>query len=59
MKKLFALTFILAFIVGVAVSPLWAAGDKNHGDVGSGQVEQGGAGFGSSPGDNAEGYQAD
>ena len=40
MKKLFALIFALTLFVGVAASPLWAAGGKNHGSLGEGSVDQ-------------------
>jgi len=59
MKKLFTLTVVLAFIVGIAVSPIWAAGGKNHGSVGSGDVNQGDVVNGTSPGDDAKGNQVD
>ena len=61
MKKLFALTFVVAFIVGVAVSPIWAGGGKNHGDVGTGTVDQGATGetVGEAQSDDAQGNQAD
>lgn len=44
MKKLFALIFALTLFVGVAASPLWAAGGKNHGSLGEGSVDQGDTG---------------
>ena len=60
MKKLFVLTFTLAFVIGVAVSPICAAGGKNHGAVGQGAVDQGSTGNEeASPGDDAQGYQSD
>ncbi|NNK92915.1 MAG: hypothetical protein HKP41_01050 [Desulfobacterales bacterium] len=58
MKKLFALTLIFAFIVGVTVSPIWAAGGKNQGTTGIGSTSLGDSGKGESPGADAQGNQA-
>ncbi|NNK97296.1 MAG: hypothetical protein HKP41_23320 [Desulfobacterales bacterium] len=41
MKKICAFFASLVFILSLAVSPVFAGGDKNHGDVGVGTVDQG------------------
>ncbi len=58
MKKLFAVLVSLILSIGVAISPLYAAGGQNHGDVGQGETAQGDAGNGVSPGDDAQGNQS-
>lgn len=44
MKKVFLILISLAFITSVAIAPVYAAGGKNHGDVGSGEIDQGDTG---------------
>ena len=51
MKKIFAVLVSMALLVSVAVSPVWAGGDKN-------QNEHGAPGA-PGPGDDAQGRQAD
>jgi len=60
MKKFFTVLVSMALLVSVAVSPVWAGGDKNHGDVGQGETDQGdtGSGTGNASGDDAQGNQA-
>ena len=41
MKKMCVLTITAVFILGIAVSPVFAAGGKNHGTVGQGATGQG------------------
>ncbi len=59
MKKVFAILISLALFTSVAIAPVYAAGDKNHGDVGQGTVDQGdtGSDTGNAPGDDAQGNQ--
>ena len=61
MKSLCAIVITTIFVLGLTVSPVFAAGGKNHGTVGQGTVDQGenGADTGNAPGDNAQGNQAD
>ena len=60
MKKVFAILTSLALMMSVAITPVCAAGGKNHGDVGQGTVDQGDTGSDEhSPGDDAQGNQAD
>jgi|GEM_PF-1444096 len=60
MKKALAVLFSLTLLTILAVAPVYAAGDQNHGDVGQGTVDQGDTGSetGNAPGDNAQGNQA-
>ena len=60
MKKFVTLMISLTLLASVAIAPVYAGGDKNHGDVGQGSVDQGdtGSDVGSAPGDNAQGNQA-
>jgi hypothetical protein len=58
MKKVFAILISLALLTSVAIAPVYAAGGQNQGDVGQGATEQGEAGEGTSPGDDAQGNQA-
>lgn len=56
---------ISAFFMALTAAPVFAAGGKNHGDKGKGDVHQGDVGdaadngTGGAPGDNAQGNQAD
>ena len=61
MKKICTLFVSLVFVLGLAVSPIFAGGGKNHGTVGGGTVDQGktGAEIGSAEGFNAEGNMVD
>ena len=61
MKKIFVILISLALLTTVAIAPVYAVGDKNHGDVGQGEVDQGdtGSDTGNAVGDNAQGNQAD
>ena len=61
MKKLFTILISLAFLTSVAIAPVYAAGGKNHGDVGQGEVDQGdtGSDIGNAPGSDAQGNQTD
>ena len=60
MRKFFALVMSLALLFSVAITPVYAGGDKNHGDEGQGTVDQGdtGSDTGNAPGDDAQGNQA-
>ncbi|PQP34280.1 hypothetical protein C6A37_08605 [Desulfobacteraceae bacterium SEEP-SAG9] len=59
MKKVFTLMISLVLFLSVAIAPVWAGGDKNHGDVGQGTTDQGDTGSDdASPGDDAQGNQA-
>ena len=60
MKKFFVMLVSMALLVSVAVAPVWAAGGKNHGDVGQGEVDQGdiGSETGQAPGSDAQGNQS-
>jgi len=61
MKKVFAILISLAFLMSVAIAPVYAGGDKNHGDVGAGTVDQGytGSENGLASGDDAQENQVD
>ena len=61
MKKLVSILISLTLLLFVSIAPVYAAGGKNHGDVGQGEVDQGdtGSDTGNAPGDNAQGNQAD
>ena len=61
MKKIYAILISLALLMSVAIAPVYAGGDKNHGDVGVGEVDQGdtGSDTGEAEGDNAQGKQVD
>ena len=59
MKKVFTLMISLVLFLSVAIAPVWAGGDQNHGDVGQGTTDQGETGSDdASPGDDAQGNQA-
>ena len=59
MKKVFTLMISLVLFLSVAIAPVWAGGDQNHGDVGQGETDQGDTGSDdASPGDDAQGNQA-
>ena len=60
MKKACTLMISLVLFFGVALTPVWAGGDKNNGDVGQGETDQGdiGSDTGAARGDDAEGNQA-
>jgi hypothetical protein len=51
MKKIFAVLVSMALLVSVAVSPVWAGGDKNQNEHGAPDAP--------GPGDDAQGRQAD
>lgn len=57
MRKLFSLLIAVILVVSMAASPVFAGGGKVQGDEGSGEVQQGAAGYGSSPGNDAMGNQ--
>ena len=60
MKKFCALFVSLVFVLSLVVSPVFAGGGKNQGDVGQGTVDQGDTGNEEeSPGSDAMGYQVD
>jgi hypothetical protein len=56
MKKIFAILISLALLMSVAIAPVYAGGDKNQGDEGVGEVDQGdtGSDIGNAPGDDAQ-----
>lgn len=56
MKKVLVLFVSVALIFTMTVSPVFAAGGKNHGDVGTGSVDQGDSA--DAPGADAQGRQA-
>jgi hypothetical protein len=60
MKRVFTILISLALLTSVAMAPVYAGGDQNHGDVGTGTVDQGATGSdtGNASGDDAEGNQA-
>ena len=60
MKKVFTILISLVFIMSVAIAPVYAGGGQNHGDEGTGEVDQGDTGSetGNAAGDDAEGNQA-
>ena len=60
MKKFCALLVSLVFVLSLVVSPVFAGGGKNHGDLGKGTVDQGESGKeDASPGSDAMGNQVD
>jgi hypothetical protein len=61
MKKVFLILISLVFITSVTTAPVYAAGGKNHGEAGAGEVDQGDTGsvIGKALGDNARGHQTD
>jgi hypothetical protein len=59
MKKALIILVSCVVFAFASASSVYASGGQNHGDVGQGETEQGDAGSGSSPGDNAQGNQAD
>ncbi len=61
MKKTIAILMSFALFAGIAISPVYAAGGKNHGDVGKGETDQGdtGSDTGDAQGDDAQDNQAD
>ncbi|MFC1862873.1 hypothetical protein ACFL1Z_02840 [Thermodesulfobacteriota bacterium] len=61
MKKVFGILISLIFLMSVAIAPVYAGGDKNQGDVGTGEVDQGdtGSDMGNAPGADAQGNQVD
>jgi len=59
MKKVFKIMISLALLTSVAIVPVYAGGGQNNGDLGQGTVGQGELGDGNSPGDDAQGNQAD
>ncbi len=60
MKKVFTILISLALLTSVAIAPVYAGGDQNHGDDGEGTVDQGdtGSDTGNASGDDAQGNQA-
>ena len=44
MKKFFTIVISLVLLLSVAIAPVYAGGDKNQGDVGVGEVDQGDTG---------------
>lgn len=61
MKRFCALVITAIFVLSLSVSPVFAAGGKNHGSVGQGTTDQGSTGSdtGYALGDNAQDNQAD
>jgi hypothetical protein len=60
MKRYCALFVSLVFVLSLVVSPVFAGGGKNQGDVGQGSVDQGDTGAeDASPGSDAKGNQVD
>lgn len=61
MKKILAILISFALCAGIAISPVYAAGGQNRGDVGQGETDQGdtGSDTGNAQGDDAQGHQAD
>ena len=65
MKKICTLFVSLVVVLGLAVSPVFAGGGKNHGTDGEGEVVQGDTGGDASatkveaPGFNAQGNMVD
>jgi hypothetical protein len=60
MRKFCALLVSLVFALSLVVSPVFAGGGKNQGDVGQGTVDQGAIGNeDASPGSDAMGNQVD
>ncbi len=57
MKKFWVLLVSLVFVLSLVVSPVFAGGGKNQGDVGQGSVDQGDTG--DAPGSDAQGNQVD
>jgi hypothetical protein len=59
MKKVFSILISLALFTSVAIAPVYAGGDKNHGEVGTGEVDQGdtGSDTGNASGDDAQDNQ--
>lgn len=58
MKKIFTVMVSLVLFLSVAIAPVWAGGDKNQGEVGTGTVDQGETGNDdASPGSDAMGNQ--
>ncbi len=57
MRKFCALLVSLVFVLSLVVSPVFAGGGKNQGDVGQGSVDQGDTG--DAPGSDAQGNQVD
>ncbi len=57
MRKFCALLVSLVFVLSLVVSPVFAGGGKNQGDVGQGSVDQGDTG--DAPGSDAQSKQVD
>ena len=59
MKKIYAILISLALLMSVAIAPVYAGGDKNQGDAGVGEVDQGdtGSDTGNAAGDDAQDNQ--
>jgi hypothetical protein len=56
MKSFMVFVIALVFTVSMSVSPVFAGGGKNHGDVGQGSTDQGTTA--DAPGDDAQDNQA-
>jgi hypothetical protein len=56
MKKLLGILVTLALLLSLSIAPVYAAGGQNHGG-GQGDIQQGDAGSGISPGDDAQDNQ--
>ena len=50
MKKIFVALVSISLLVSVAVSPVWAGGDKNQHEIGAPSAP--------GPGDDAQGHQS-
>ena len=61
MRKFLTIVMSLSLLLCVAITPVYAAGGKNHGDVGTGEVDQGetGSDTGNASGDDAQDNQTD
>jgi hypothetical protein len=61
MKKVSSILISLTLLFSLACGPVFAGGDKNHGEKGKGQVDQGETGGeqGNAPGSDAQDNQAD
>ena len=60
MRKFFTVVMSLVLLLSVAIAPVYAGGDKNQGDAGVGEVDQGdtGSDTGNAAGDDAQDNQA-
>ena len=61
MKRQYLVKVLIALLAAMLCQPIYAAGGKNHGDVGQGTVDQGtiGSETGNAPGSDAKDNQSD